>query len=237
MLEKEGVVTATDKVGTGSVEKVVTEKVNKEVVYSESEMDAKIKKVRQDEKEKIYGDIERLKEEKKALLKKQQDDAKELEKMKQDLRNATDESITEHEVLAKESKKVFTEQNNKINELEDTLIAMKNAMDKKELDLFRQELLRANPEGIIEAMVKGNTKEEIKASLEKSKKEYKKIVTQVISNKTEERRKIPTVAPLNTLVDDSKSEDIKGLTDEEYAKKRASILNNLREKFQTQNRR
>lgn len=168
-----------------------------------------IAKARKEEKEKLYPQINSLKEEvakitekyNKALLtiEELKEDKEKLEKTITELKNASnksnDEKIVELnkeiEKLQKEIERLNAEKNS-VNpqEIEEKI------RNEYEVKLYREKVLREaveNNVGLIPELVTGTTKEEIDNSLEVSKKRYEEIVGKVASTNF-------NIPPVNTNV-------------------------------------
>lgn len=151
-----------------------------------------IAKARQQEKAKLYPQIEKLQKEKNALTEKNnanlliigEKDARisELEKQLADLNKANESNANENE------KALLS----KITDLENTITNMKaNTVSREELEaeikaeyevkLYREQKLRELGDTVIPELITGTTKDEIDASVTISQERYNQITNKVLS--------------------------------------------------------
>lgn len=178
-----------------------------------------IAKARKEEKEKLYPQINSLKEEvakitekyNKALLtiEELKEEKANLEKTIAELKNTSNKSEDEKikalnkeiEQLKKENAKLQEElEKNKVNpqEIEEKI------RNEYEVKLYREKILRETTEkgiGFIPELVTGTTKEEIDASLELAKKRYEDIISKVAGNFNTQ------IPPVNTNVSKINTKD------------------------------
>lgn len=215
-----------DKViDTPVVEKKEEKGISKEVV------EKMLEKVRKEEKDKVYANLDKVKKEVSKKEKEIAERVKEVEKLENDLKIKTDESLSEREILEKSFSDKFKEQSGNIKELESTLIGMKKAIDDKELELYRDKLIYNTEDGIIEALVIGKNKEELDNSLVKAKKEYKIISDRILNKAKEMKSKIPTVANVSVDTDEKEKLNLNDMTTDEWEKERKNVLEKLKQKF------
>lgn len=176
-----------------------------------------IAKARKEEKEKLYPQINSLKEEvakitekyNKALLtiEELKEEKANLEKTITELKNASNKSDDEKvkalnkeiEQLKKEIERL-QEEKDKVNpqEIEERI------RNEYEVKLYREKVIREAVEknlGIIPELITGTTKEEIDASLELSKKRYEEIINKVVSSSSMQ------IPPVNTNISKVNTKD------------------------------
>jgi len=188
------------------------------------DFEALIAKARQDEKNKLYPQIEKLKGELEAKTAKMNDlllsgsEKDDVVKTKDAKIAELEKKITE--LTEKEGKHVETskeakELEKKIAELEQKLADKDREIAQKELESYRKEKVTGLDDSVLD-LVSGSTKEEIDASVEKAKALYEKISSKFSDTKKEEEKKEDKKMPLpnfqpNTsdeIFKDTKTEDI-----------------------------
>ena len=151
-----------------------------------------IQKVRKQEKDKLYTEIQ-----------KKDTKIKELEGeillLNNRLKSSTETSINEQEELRTE-----------VQRLSETVAELKKDIRRKELDLFKERALKEAGDELILDLVSGETEEEILASIEVAKQRYQEIVEKAISKKP----KVEVPKPTNP----QQPKSIKQLTAQEIAK-------------------
>lgn len=187
-----------EKIGQVKVELEQNEKRIKELVNQA------VEKTRKEEKDKLYSDIEGLKARN-----------KELEAQMQQLGDGMDESA-----LNVEKKLV-----EKMIGMENEVKELRKSLREKELEAYRQEMINKNMP-LIEKMVRGNTKEEIDASIKVAKDEYKKIKEEVAKGEKKGETKPGVIKSPSVKVGELEltAEAISNMSLEEYQKYRKEIL-------------
>ena len=151
-----------------------------------------IQKVRKQEKDKLYTEIQ-----------KKDTKIKELEGeillLNNRLKSSTETSINEQEELRTE-----------VQRLSETVAELKKDIRRKELDLFKERALKEAGDELILDLVSGETEEEILSSIEVAKQRYQEIVEKAISKKP----KVEVPKPTNP----QQPKSIKQLTAQEIAK-------------------
>jgi len=151
-----------------------------------------IQKVRKQEKDKLYTEIQ-----------KKDTKIKELEGeillLNNRLKSSTETSINEQEELRTE-----------VQRLSETVAELKKDIRRKELDLFKERALKEVGDELILDLVSGETEEEILSSIEVAKQRYQEIVEKAISKKP----KVEVPKPTNP----QQPKSIKQLTAQEIAK-------------------
>jgi len=151
-----------------------------------------IQKVRKQEKDKLYTEIQ-----------KKDTKIKELEGeillLNNRLKSSTETSINEQEELRTE-----------VQQLSETVAELKKDIRRKELDLFKERALKEAGDELILDLVSGETEEEILSSIEVAKQRYQEIVEKAISKKP----KVEVPKPTNP----QQPKSIKQLTAQEIAK-------------------
>jgi predicted RNase H-like nuclease (RuvC/YqgF family) len=163
---------------------------------SQIDFEALIAKARQDEKNKLYPQIEKLKAELESKTAKMNDlllsgsEKDDVVKTKDAKIAELEKKITE--LTEKEGKHVETskeakELQKKIDELEQKIADKDKEIATKELESYRKEKVAGLDDSVID-LVSGLTKEEIDASIEKAKVLYEKISSKFGEKKTEEKK-------------------------------------------------
>lgn len=151
-----------------------------------------IQKVRKQEKDKLYTEIQ-----------KKDTKIKELEGeillLNNRLKSSTETSINEQEELRTE-----------VQRLSETVAELKKDIRRKELDLFKERALKEAGDELILDLVSGETEEEILSSIEVAKQRYQEIVEKAVSKKP----KVEVPKPTNP----QQPKGIKQLTAQEIAK-------------------
>ena len=151
-----------------------------------------IQKVRKQEKDKLYTEIQ-----------KKDTKIKELEGeillLNNRLKSSTETSTNEQEELRTE-----------VQQLSETVTELKKDIRRKELDLFKERALKEGGDELILDLVSGETEEEILSSIEVAKQRYQEIVEKAISKKP----KVEVPKPTNP----QQPKSIKQLTAQEIAK-------------------
>ena len=151
-----------------------------------------IQKVRKQEKDKLYTEIQ-----------KKDTKIKELEGeillLNNRLKSSTETSINEQEELRTE-----------VQRLSETVAELKKDIRRKELDLFKERALKEAGDELILDLVSGETEEEILSSIEVAKQRYQEIVEKATSKKP----KVEVPKPTNP----QQPKSIKQLTAQEIAK-------------------
>jgi len=154
-----------------------------------------IARARKEERDKLYGEITKLKQDRENLTNVNVDLNKEISGLKADLSTAEKkvESLEEEAKSGTKSNRTVVELQGEVRKLKADL---KKAETEKEKEVSRISLenhrevalLKAQAEGagIIPELITGNTKEEIDASIESSKARYQEITAQAVrpSNNT-----------------------------------------------------
>ena len=201
-------------------------------------------KVRSQEKEKLYPEIERLKDEVSALKKEKEEKA---------ARKAAQEAEKLAEEAAKEKQKQFEELEAKdlikltAEELREQLERERQERERAfallerertfaDLQAYRQEILEQERENIIPQLVdfvQGNTRDEIQASVERLKERSASILESAQSAMQASRKEmagtratLPPAGPLETNTESRQftAQDIASMSVNEYAKYRDKLM-------------
>ena len=194
--------------------------------FTQEQVDEMLKKARQEEKDKLYGEIEALKEKNKKLsteVTEKISKISNLESSVTDLETKVEEitgKLEDAKTTAKSSK------DKEVQKLTDTIKDLTTKIDniekdgeervrKLNLEIFKkEEILKAGDEIIVE-LVTGNTEEEITASIEKAKEAYIKIKEKTLSG-VRVNGFNPNIN--STAIKGKTAEEIASMSREEYAK-------------------
>jgi len=201
-------------------------------------------KVRSQEKDKLYPEIERLKEELSSLKKK--DEEKAARKAAEDAeKHAAEEALAKQkqfeELDAKEFAKSSVEElreqlERERQERERAFALLEQERKFADLQNYRQQVLDAERDNIIPQLIdyiQGNTPEEINASVEELKARSNSILESAQAALTQQRRDqvgtratLPPAGPLETNSEQRMptAEEIAAMPMNQYAKIRSSIL-------------
>lgn len=187
-----------------------------------------VKKAREEEKSKLYPQIEKLKKDKNDLLLV----VAEKDKAIKDLEKEITELQKNHSKLAKDveestsTNKVVQEQALLISQLEQQLedIQAQYELDVNSLKInsYREKQIALAGGAIIPELVTGNTEEEINASIELAKQRYAQIQEQAMSSVQMPKSVNPSVATLSQTAMKS-VEDIASMTPAEWAEYRKNL--------------
>lgn len=180
-----------------------------------NKVDELLRKARQEEKDKLYPEIKGLKEKLEQSTTENNKLKGEFEEKIKDLENKLTNINKENEDLKKKSKK---DKDQQIISLEETIEELKNKLtdveesnsaqvQKMQLEILKKELILEAGDEIVPGLVTGNSEEEIKASIETAKQEYKKIKEKTLNG--------VDIMPPNP---DMRKVTIKGKTPEDIAK-------------------
>lgn len=210
------------------------------------DVEALIQKVRKEEKDKLYPEIEGLKTKVKNLeadLAAKNKEVRELndqiknadtnnDASKQELQKKIDQLEAEITTLKDKKQKSATENEEKLQKQVDDLIARldkqerdsEEAAKKMKLEMFKKDKIAEAKGELIEELVKGETEEEITASIETAKTKYKEIVEKVGGNQTNQQR----ISNVNPIIDpkalgDKTPEEIRKMTPKEYSEYRKTV--------------
>lgn len=177
-----------------------------------------IEHARQQEKDKLYPSLQAKDEKIKAL-------EQEIQTLKEQVKKKEESSLEGEKELLAEIQALKEAQEKLLEQLEEE----RKKAEKAELEAYRAELIsKANGE-VIEDLVTGNTKEEIKQSFERARQRYQELVKpykqQIEQLSKPNPKNAPSpYAPQNPQDIQFTAEDIKRMTPEEYAKHREKIL-------------
>lgn len=186
-----------------------------------------IAKARQEEKEKLYPQIEKLKNEVANLTQKVNDyilklaeKDEQIKKLKEELQNlnANPDLTKEYNKLKKEVEELRAE-NERLKQEYETKI---NSI---ELEYYKKEKIAELQGKLIPELVTGTTKEEIDASIELARKRYEEIIQSAISTQ-QNSYVIPPANPKNTpqtVIDNMNYDDIMRLSPKEWAEVRKKL--------------
>lgn len=158
---------------------------------TEADLNARIEAARKEEKQKLYSELESLKQQVAAADLTKQEAAKlkaELTEAQGQLaavskaKTATGEIDTialARQVAENTRQAVAAETTKAISELQTKMSELERINQRQRLDALRTQIIAAAQGQIIEAMVMGNTEEEIRASAEAAKQQYQAIVASV----------------------------------------------------------
>ncbi len=208
---------------------------------TEKDYEALIQKARQEEKDKLYPEIEALKNKNKTLSEELQTKTTEITDLQKKIEETTAKYTTMEEELeelksknekAGEKDKELQKLQKTIGELTTKLKDIEKIAEEREkaneervrkmnLELFKKEkLLEAGDEIILE-LVSGETEEEITTSIETAKAKYKEIYEKAVKG-------VPPTKPANPNVGiipkDMKPEDIRKMSPEEYKEYRKALF-------------
>lgn len=192
-----------------------------------------IARARKEERDKLYGEITKLKQDRENLTNVNVDLNKEISGLKADLKSAEDKvaSLDEEAKSGTKSNRVVVELQGEVRKLKSDL---KKAETEKEKEVSRISLenhrevalLKAQAEGagIIPELITGSTKEEIDASIESSKARYQEIVAQTARPSNNPS---PFVMPRATASGSNPAQqtykDVASMSPAEYAEYRKEI--------------
>lgn len=151
-----------------------------------------IAKARQEEKEKLYPQIQKLKTELEEKTKKINELLLALGEKDEVIRQLKSQSNKSDSEQVKELKK-------KINELEKQLKEKETELNNMKIEGYKQKKIAEAGGELIPELVTGSTEEEIDASIELAKQKYKEIVERVIKN-TQSNLTSTQVPPANPNV-------------------------------------
>lgn len=191
--------------------------------------DSQIAKAREEEKAKLYPQIEKLKKDKSDLLDAASEHQKTITKLEKDLakQKTLNEKLSADLEEGNSSNKTVQELTLTISQLErqleETTVAHEQELSKIQLDAIKKERIAEAKGAILPELVTGNTVEEIEESVEKAKARYAEIVASVASTQS---NRMPMSNPSfqNTqLTSEASIEDISKMSPAEYAVYRAKI--------------
>lgn len=168
-----------------------------------------IQKVRKQEKDKLYAEIQ-----------KKDTKIKELEGeillLNNRLKSSTETSLNEQEELRTE-----------VQRLSETVAELKKDIRRKELDLFKERALKEAGDELILDLVSGETEEEILASIEVAKQRYQEIVEKAISKKPRVEVPKPTNPQQPKSIKQLTAQEIAKMSPKEWAEHRDMVKKQL----------
>jgi len=177
-----------------------------------------VKKIRKQEKDKLYDEIDKRDGKIKTL-------EGELSTIRATL-NDKEKAVVDAQVKFEAQLKMMS----------DKITALEESGKKKDLTLYLERALAEAGDDLILALVKGDSQEEIDESIELAKDEYKAIALKVSGNRvpapvpeTPKKKVVPTTST-NPVVNASTKispEDIKNMSQEDWAKNREAIKRNM----------
>lgn len=182
-----------------------------------------LKKVRQEEKTKLYKDIEKMKDKIKTL-------SEELEQNKELLAKRNNEKLSEQELLLKQQEELAKE-----------VVALKTMMEQNqkeaqekirtaELNVYKQKKINEAGGKIIPEIVNGKSEDEIDESYIKAIQYYTQIkdniINEIKNNKKTIEMPTPTV-PTRPSINKLNIDDIKKMETKEWAKYRDEVLSSI----------
>lgn len=190
-------------------------------------------RARREEREKLYPQINKLKEEKNSLLlseEKLKQKVESLEKENKDLKESSNKSDDEKvSALNKEidalKKELEDVEGSKVDENELRKNIEEEIRGEYDTKLYREQRLREiSDEGknVIPELVMGNTKEEIDESIKLAEKRYEEIVKREIGN-IEMPKGNSNSGSTNSAIKDVTPSDIRNMSNEEYAEYRKKL--------------
>ena len=186
-----------------------------------------IKKAREEEKAKLYPQIEKLKKEKNDLLTNVSELQEEVDALKGE-NTSLSETKGKLETSLKEgtaSNKTVQKLNLKISQLERDLEDARSAHESEvatlKLEAFKEKQIALAGSDVIPELISGNTEEEVLESIEKSKTRYKEIFDRAIGGV-----QLPTSNPNSQAIQlnmDVSEQEISAMTQEQYAEYRTRL--------------
>jgi Phage minor structural protein GP20 len=186
-----------------------------------------IAQARQDEKDKLYGEISTLKGKNAHLLDTIADRDQEIKGLKKDVDklkgklSEADEQLKEGTATNRTVSDLTTQINLLENQLEDLTVKYETEIENVKLESYRDKAIAGAGGEIIAELVSGSTQEEIDQSIEKAKTRYREITERAIQG-----TQMPRVNPSSNAVSlgSLSMDDIAKMSPEDYAKHRSSIL-------------
>lgn len=168
-----------------------------------------IQRVRKQEKDKLYGEIQKKESKIKDL-------EGEISLLNEKLKSSTETSTNEQAELKAELQK-----------LSDTVSILQKDIRDKELALFREKALKEAGDELILDLVRGETEEEITASIELAKTRYQEIVGKAMSKKHKAEAPKPTNPQQPSSFKQLTPQEIAKMTPEEWSKHREMVKRQL----------
>ena len=168
-----------------------------------------IQRVRKQEKDKLYGEIQKRE-------KKIKDLEGEIGLLNDKLKSSTETSTNEQAELKAELQK-----------LSDTVSILQKDIRDKELALFREKALKEAGDELILDLVRGETEEEITASIELAKTRYQEITEKAMSKKHKVEAPKPTNPQQPSSVKQLTPQEIAKMSLEEWSKHREMVKQQL----------
>lgn len=210
---------------------------SEETAEGSDDVQSLIKKVREEEKSKLYGRIETLKKEKSDLESQMNGIQDQLKEMKAALTGKDEEKQTEIQKLTG----VVNGLQEQILNMNEQMVQEREDAQKKqrqlELDNYRAKKISEARGKIIPQMVHGTTEVEIDASVLEAKSEYLKIYNTGLKRRSEEIEVEETETPLVQPIQPTREENagqptvdqINDMSMDEYEKHRKEILKSARQ--------
>lgn len=211
-------------------------------VYTKTDVDAMLTKARQDEKSKVYGQLDALKVQKELSEKKAQELEAKLLSLEKDLDNVRQGKKSEIESVTQELA-TLRDHNKKLEKaVEEVASTATYQIRQAQLDAYREKLI--TEKGIIFSdSIKGDSKEEILESAEEALKKQRQVEETARKKALEEaQREMRSNLPRPLVVDGqvgkgsnpvagpSNRESLARLPDDEYRTIRAQLLKDAKQK-------
>ena len=213
-----------------------SEPVSTQKFYTEDDL----AKVRSQEKDKLYPEIERLKEEVSSLKKEKEERvarkaAKEAEKEAK-VKEETEAEMDVRQLLKTKEQEWQEQLERERQERERAFALLERERTFADLQAYRQEILEQERENIIPQLVdfvQGNTRDEIQASVERLKERSASILESAQSAMQASRKEmagtratLPPAGPLETNTESRQftAQDIASMSVNEYAKYRDKLM-------------
>lgn len=200
---------------------------------------AALAKARQEEKSKLYPEIERLKAEKAASDKKLADAEKKAAERQQELEDVRAGKVTETESVNRELKELREQNQNLQSAIEEVATSAADRVVQSELKAYKEKKIREAGITQLSELVSGTSEEEIDAAVEKAKKKEEAIFEKA---REEERAKLAHDLPTPIAPDGSqgrgpggrvtpgKRTEVAQLKGDEYKKVRDQLLLEAKQK-------
>lgn len=190
-------------------------KIDLKAILAMPEMKDFIARVRKQEKDKLYPDLQR-----------RDNRILELEEQLKELRAS-------QEGFDKEADKARVKMEGEVTKLRDDLQALQSALQAKDVALYREQCLKAAGDEIIEELVVGNTPEEIDAAIEVAKAKYKELLDKMSAKHPAPQTPQnppkkpaappPTNPPVPPAAKPLSASEIRTLNMEDYARNREAL--------------
>tara|TARA_R110000824_G_scaffold120115_7_gene275122 strand:+ start:441 stop:1151 length:711 start_codon:yes stop_codon:yes gene_type:complete len=155
-----------------------TEKTDTERVFSKSEVDTLLTKVRKEEKDKLYKSIEKAKSSSESVSMEKEKIEEELDVTKKRLKTIEDDKLSTLDKVSQQIK-LLQEQNDLLKkQVQEVAVAADNKVKVSELKAYREKRIESE-KILFPDMVSGESREEIEASIELLKSKESDVRTQL----------------------------------------------------------